>query len=119
MKTRRGLPIAYNPIGDISLINIPFISGLFSKLTESRNGISCKIKGKRISGNRIIFDIEYTEDFPVEEFYTKLRKSHFGDLIGTYFIENYSLLDAHGIFKIVDTNDNEIFNSRTMINMVV
>jgi hypothetical protein len=101
------------------LINIPFINGIFSRLTEARTGISCIIKEKKIEGSEIIFEVEYSVDFPLEDFYAKLRKSHSGNLIGTYFTENYSLLDAHGIFKIVDKDNKELFNSREMINMVV
>lgn len=112
-------PKCHNPIGNMPLINIPFINGLFSRLTEARTGISCFIKEKKIEGSEIIFEVEYSVDFPLEDFYAKLRKSHPGNLIGTYFTENYSLLDAHGIFKIVDKDNKELFNSREMINMVV
>lgn len=112
-------PKCHNPIGNMSLINIPFINGIFSKLTEKRDGIACEIKDKKIDGNKIIFEVKYSKDFPIEDFYKKLKISHPGNLIATYFIENYSLLDAHGIFKIVDNDDKEIFNSREMINMVV
>lgn len=112
-------PKCHNPIGNMTLVNIPFINGLFSKLTESRNNITCTIKDKKIEGKQIVFEVEYSSDFPIEEFYRKLKLSHKGDLIGTYFIENYSLLDAHGIFKIIDKDKKEIFNSREMINMVI
>lgn len=117
-------PKCHFPIGNMLLINIPFISGIFEKLTEKKRVAfdvisDCEIKNKMIDKNQIIFDVEYTEDFPVDDFYKKLKRSHPGDLIATYFIENYSLLDAHGIFKIVDNDGKEIFNSREMINMVI
>lgn len=112
-------PKCHNPIGNMSLINIPFINGLFSKLTQNRSNITCRIKDKSIRGKQIVFEVVYSTEFPIEEFYRKLKASHKGDLIGTYFIENYSLLDAHGIFKIIDKEGKEIFNSREMINMVI
>ena len=112
-------PKCHNPIGNMTLINIPFINGLFSCLTEARPDITCTIKEKQIDGKQIEFCVEYSADFPLEEFYVKLKKSHNGTLIGNYFIENYSLLDAHGIFKIIDSDNKEIFNSREMINMVM
>ena len=113
------------PIGGMALINIPFVSNLFSRLTESQPetesqpATSCVVKGKRIESNQIIFDVEYLPGFPLNNFYSELRKSHNGDLIGTYFIENFSLLDAHGIFKIVDRDNRELFNTREMIIMIV
>lgn len=113
------VPKCHNPIGNMEFINIPFINGLFEKFTENRNGSTCTIISKSIQKKKIIFEVEYVPGFPLNNFYSKLKDSHLGDLIGTYFIENYSLLDAHGVFKIIDNEDREIFNSRDMINMVI
>ncbi|HMG16153.1 MAG TPA: hypothetical protein VK590_11935, partial [Saprospiraceae bacterium] len=107
-------------IGNMELINLPFIEALFQKLTTSeKNNIVTVEDAKITDDNEIVFRINYSEGFKVNEFVEKLKESHNGNLIGEFFIKKYHALDCHGIFKMIDvSSDTEFFNSRETIQAV-
>lgn len=107
-------------VGNMDLINVPFIEKLFESLLKNERGNTASPEPAYINDDKeIVLEIRYSENFDIGGFIQKLKDSRNGSLIGEFFIKKFHALDCHGIFKMIDdSSGREFFNSRETIQEV-
>lgn len=100
--------------------NIPLVKSLLEVFLKDESG-QALTSTKNISDNTICIEVCHPSGFKVSNFIDKIKKSHNGSLIGTYFMEYYDLIDAHGVYQLAYEKDGTFypfFDTRNAIKYV-